>query len=325
MATPENPNPTLASYVTQCSWYGTQNGPETFKVIGKAPPAGYMLHLKITDTELTERVATIPRKRWICNTFILKPKIYLDKQGTRQSHSNYSPGTKPSSEILFPHAIRKRITNLQRPEILCVNLNLTKIPIHLSQDTADHFQKMASQISTLLSTLNLHSSLPLTDPTSLYKIFQSLFLIECPTEDATTLQNIQLNAAFLEYLSTQRVSRVKELLRAWWVQSLKSEIEEDGKGEDEDGGRDEKGKEAGKEAGEDMKWEDGGEISAKEILGELERYITDGVNNVCVCFDGQEVEAIVKMGEMRRKVNGILENATSSFWPSFICQTREVV
>ncbi len=68
-----------------------------------------------------------------------------------------------------------------------------------------------------------------------------------------------------------------------------------------------------------------GELSDMDILDKLEEYIRDGVKSFCVCFDGQDVEAMVKMEEVRRKVDGILEKATSSFWPSFICQTREVL
>lgn len=184
---------------------------------------------------------------------------------------------------------------------------------------------MASQISTLLAVSNLHSALPLDNPTSLYKKFQSLFLIECPSADASALQNVQLNAAFLEYLSTQRVSRVKLLLRVWLLQSLKPETAGAGKGKDKEesdlGSTEEK--ERGLETLE-RKWGEG-ELSDMEILDGLEKYIREGVKSVCVCFDGQEVEAIVKMKDVRRKVDDILEKATSSFWPSLNCQTREVL
>jgi len=185
---------------------------------------------------------------------------------------------------------------------------------------------MASQISTLLTVSNIHSALPLTHSTSLYKIFQSLFLIECPSADASALQNVQLNAAFLEYLSSQRVARVKLLLRVWWLQSLKSETTEDSRSQEDNEIGDMESKEEieSRLKTQERKWGKG-ELSDMDILDKLEEYIRDGVKSFCVCFDGQDVEAMVKMEEVRRKVDGILEKATSSFWPSFICQTREVL
>ena len=122
------------------------------------------------------------------------------------------------------------------------------------------------------------------------------------------------------------MSRVKLLLRVWWLQSLKSEITEAGRRKDynEEGdlGSTEE-KERGSQTPE-RKWGKG-ELSDMEILDELEKYIRERVKSVCVCFDGQEVEAIVKMEEVRRKVDDILEKATSYFWPSFVCQTREIL
>ncbi|KAH9221743.1 hypothetical protein DL95DRAFT_402614 [Leptodontidium sp. 2 PMI_412] len=168
---------------------------------------------------------------------------------------------------------------------------------------------MASGIATLLATEKLHASLPPTGTASLYKTFQSLFLIECSTDDATTLQNIQLNAAILEYLSTQGVSRVKQLLQAWHAQKMKGEEKGDGE-EMKEGVSEEKVTE---------------EYTAMEILEDVQNYIRDGVNEVCVYFEGQEVEAIVMMEEVGRKVAGILNQGPGWFRPKFICQPREVV
>ncbi|KAG4442718.1 hypothetical protein IFR05_001825 [Cadophora sp. M221] len=172
---------------------------------------------------------------------------------------------------------------------------------------------MASEIIHLFATEKLHDSLPLTGATSLYKTFQALFLIECPTDDATALQNIQLNAAFLEFLSMQHASRIKELLEAWHVQKMKSEEKEKGEGEE---GADEETEESGRVA-----------CTAIEILEDVESWIREGLNEVCVHFEGQEVEATVKMMEdVERKVAGILNQGPASwFWPKVICQPREVV
>ncbi|KAH7321985.1 hypothetical protein BKA65DRAFT_513377 [Rhexocercosporidium sp. MPI-PUGE-AT-0058] len=170
---------------------------------------------------------------------------------------------------------------------------------------------MASEISLLLATETLHASLPLTSATSLYKTFQSLFLIECPNDDANTLRNIQLNAAFLEYLSTQHSSRIKQLLYLWHSQKMKAE---------QNGAGEENTQEANKEMVKEVDY-----TAAIEILDSLESYIRDGVNEICVYFEGQEAEAIVKTEEVRRKVAGILNLGTSWFRPRVICQPREVV
>ncbi|KAK0099581.1 hypothetical protein ONS96_008083 [Cadophora gregata f. sp. sojae] len=69
MAASENTTstPTDESYVTECSWQATQDGPQTFKVVGRTPPAGYVLHLSIVDNQLTERLT----KPNIANSFFL--------------------------------------------------------------------------------------------------------------------------------------------------------------------------------------------------------------------------------------------------------------
>ncbi|KAK0116509.1 hypothetical protein ONS95_013521 [Cadophora gregata] len=69
MAASENTTSTQTdeSYVTECSWQATQDGPQTFKVVGRTPPAGYVLHLSIVDNQLTERLT----KPNIANSFFL--------------------------------------------------------------------------------------------------------------------------------------------------------------------------------------------------------------------------------------------------------------
>lgn len=155
---------------------------------------------------------------------------------------------------------------------------------------------MASEISTLLATQKLYSSLPVTGPNSLYKIFQSLFLIECPFDDPATLQAIQLNAAFLEYLSTQRASAIKVLLQEW--------------------------EQTSRNTGENKERENF-EMEYARILDDFEEYMVKEVRTVCVYFEGQDVEALVRTREIKEKVRGILEKAGGGK-PRFICQPREI-
>ncbi|CZT52899.1 uncharacterized protein RSE6_14304 [Rhynchosporium secalis] len=174
---------------------------------------------------------------------------------------------------------------------------------------------MPTHIELLLTAKNLHDSFSLSSATSPYKTFQTLFLVECPADDPNILQKIQFNAAFLEYLSTQRVSRIRELLRTWHVQSMEAENDKD-KLEAEL----EHEKHANKE-----KDAVGVTVicSDEEILEEIVKQIRDGVDVVCVYFEGQEVDAIDKLEEVKKKVVDILNQNTTWKWPKFVCQPME--
>ncbi|KAL2068466.1 hypothetical protein VTL71DRAFT_16564 [Oculimacula yallundae] len=182
-----------------------------------------------------------------------------------------------------------------------------------------------SQIEILLAAEKLHDLLPLTDANSLFKLFQSLFLVECPSNDLKILQDIQLTAAFLEYLSTQRILRVRELLRAWQITMAEPRL---------DGTKKEaiikEGKEGkhGEKKGDDFLMSDVLEEKTSDLadamtLDEIATYIRNRVNDVCVYFEGQDVNALAKLDEVEKKIADILNQSKTWFWPRFSCERME--
>ncbi len=58
------------------------------------------------------------------------------------------------------------------------------------------------------------------------------------------------------------------------------------------------------------------------ILDELEEFLVREIETICVFFEGQDVEALVRMRIVKEKVRGILEGGNGGK-PKFICQLRD--
>ncbi|KAH9209796.1 hypothetical protein DL95DRAFT_20481 [Leptodontidium sp. 2 PMI_412] len=67
----------------------------------------------------------------------------------------------------------------------------------------------------------------------------------------------------------------------------------------------------------------GGPRNPIEALDALVSFMSDEVRVICVYFEGQDVEALLGLNEVKEKVERILKRPSAGFVPKFICQPRD--